>query len=83
VPRKFLRYALTALAAIALISGLASSSVSAGPSNKPTKTFVGRNDGFVQQSTQGGTIQSSKGLATKKGSPSRATPVVQLYRYSH
>ena len=61
MPRKLLRYSLTALAAIALVATSVSSSAQAqksykagqtvNPSQAKARGFIGRNDGYVQQST--------------------------------
>jgi hypothetical protein len=99
MPRMFLRCSFAALTAIALIAVFAGGSaqaqkwsVQAGSlSNRPmlnysnqSKALVGRNDGYVQQSTQGGTRQSLQGRTTKKGSDAiRSTPAVQLNRFSN
>ncbi len=54
------------------------------PDPTSAKGYVGRNDGYVQQSTQGGPRQSLQGRTTKKGSDAiRSTPAVQLNRFSN
>src|SRR5262245_59375832 len=61
-------------------SGISTRPVS-NQSNQP-KGYIGRNDGYVQQSTQGGTRQTLQRRTTKKPSDGvRATPAVQLYRF--
>jgi hypothetical protein len=87
MPRKLLRYSLTALCAAAFLSAVASSAAQAQKGNpnikpgtvitlKPTdrSNFIGRNDGYVQQSrtVKSGGLYGVGDLAqrsyTKKGS---------------
>jgi hypothetical protein len=97
MPRK-LHYSLIPVVAIALVapstissakprwatntsSGISVRPVSSTQSKQP-KGYIGRNDGYVQQSTQGGTRQSLQGRTTGKGSDAiRSTPAVKLYKY--
>jgi len=96
MPRMFLRYSLAALAVFTMlllpmpiahaqkeqfVRSKPHVNVGSAQSTNTSQTFVGRNDGRVQQMQSSNT---SKGLTTKKGSqPVRATPAVQIYRFSN
>ena len=96
MPRMFLRYSLAALAVFTMlllpmpiahaqkeqfVRSKPHVNVGSAQSTNTSQTFVGRNEGRVQQMQSS---NSSKALTTKKGSqPVRAIPAVQLYRFSN